>query len=259
MTQHVYVEKLKNHVGETVTIKGWLYNIRSSGKLHFLEVRDGTGVVQSVVFKGDVSPEMFELAGSLTQETSIVITGEVKAHPKQPGVFEVSVKGLELIARPTQEYPITPKEHGTDFLMDNRHLWLRSKRQNAIMRVRAEIIGAIRDYFDSHDFTLVDSPIFTPNACEGTSTLFETDYHGTPAYLTQSGQLYGEAAAMAFGKIYCFGPTFRAEKSKTRRHLSEFWMVERRSRTWTSPATWIWPRTSWSASCPASSTARPKS
>ncbi|MEZ4254313.1 MAG: asparagine--tRNA ligase [Polyangiales bacterium] len=226
MPQHVYIEDFARHVGETVLVKGWLYNLRSSGKLHFLELRDGTGIVQGVVFKGDATPELFDLAGSLTQETSLLITGEVRAHPKRPGVFELGVKDLEVLHRPVAEYPITPKDHGTDFLMDHRHLWLRSKRQAAIMRVRAEIISGIRDYFDSHGFTLVDSPIFTPNACEGTSTLFETDFHGNPAYLTQSGQLYGEAACLALGKIYCFGPTFRAEKSKTRRHLAEFWMVE---------------------------------
>jgi asparaginyl-tRNA synthetase len=220
------VENLGSHVGQVVELSGWVRGIRSSGKLHFITLRDGTGDVQCVVFKGDVAPETFEAAGHLKQEASLRLEGEVKAHPKQAGVYEVQVRALTLLAQPTGEFPISPKEHGTDFLMDHRHLWLRSRRQHAIMRVRHEIISAVRGYFDDHGFTLVDAPIFTPNACEGTSTLFETDYHGEPAYLTQSGQLYGEAAAAAFGKIYVFGPTFRAEKSKTRRHLAEFWMVE---------------------------------
>jgi asparaginyl-tRNA synthetase len=222
----VAISQLKSHVGETVTLRGWLYNKRSSGKLHFLEVRDGTGICQCVVFKGNVAPELFLQADHLAQETSLEISGTVKAHGKIQGAFELDVTALRAIAAPIREYPITPKEHGTDFLMDHRHLWLRSKRQHAIMRVRHAIIKAVRDFFDGRDFTLVDAPIFTPNACEGTSTLFQTDYHGEPAYLTQSGQLYMEAAAAAFGKVYCFGPTFRAEKSKTRRHLAEFWMVE---------------------------------
>jgi asparaginyl-tRNA synthetase len=220
------VENLGSHVGQVVKLSGWVRGLRSSGKLHFITLRDGTGDVQCVVFRGDVTPETFEQAGHLKQEASLSLEGEVKAHPKQAGVYEIQVRGLSVIAQPTGEFPISPKEHGTDFLMDHRHLWLRSKRQHAIMRVRHEIISAVRSYFDDHGFTLVDGPIFTPNACEGTSTLFETDYHGEPAYLTQSGQLYGEAAAAAFGKIYVFGPTFRAEKSKTRRHLAEFWMVE---------------------------------
>ena len=224
--QHVYIEQLGSHVNEEVTLKGWVRGVRSSGKLHFITLRDGTGDVQCVVFKGDVSPEVFEQAGHLRQEASVALRGQVKAHPKQAGVFEIGVKDVTLYAQPTTDFPISPKEHGTDFLMDHRHLWLRSRRQHAIMRVRHEIIQSVRTYFDSHGFTLVDAPIFTPNACEGTSTLFETDYHGEPAYLTQSGQLYGEAAAAAFGKAYVFGPTFRAEKSKTRRHLAEFWMVE---------------------------------
>ncbi len=222
----VAISHLKDHVGDTVTLSGWLYNKRSSGKLHFLEVRDGTGICQCVVFKGAVPPETFDLADHLPQETSLSVTGKVKEHGKIKGTYELDVASLSVIAQPEGEYPITPKEHGTDFLMDHRHLWLRSRRQHAIVRVRHTIIKAIRDFFDDREFTLVDAPIFTPNACEGTSTLFETDYHGQPAYLTQSGQLYGEAAAAAFGKAYCFGPTFRAEKSKTRRHLAEFWMVE---------------------------------
>lgn len=222
----VQIEKLGEHVGQEVTLRGWVRGLRSSGKLHFITLRDGSGDVQCVVFRGDVPPETFELAGHLKQEASVALNGEVKQHPKQPGVYEIGVRSLALIAQPSAEYPISPKDHGTDFLMDHRHLWLRSRRQHAIMRVRHEIISAVRNYFDDHGFTLVDAPIFTPNACEGTSTLFETDYHGEPAYLTQSGQLYGEAAAAAFGRIYVFGPTFRAEKSKTRRHLAEFWMVE---------------------------------
>jgi asparaginyl-tRNA synthetase len=225
-TARVRIEELGSHVGERVTLEGWLYNKRSSGKLHFLEIRDGSGIAQCVVFKGEVSPELFARADRLTQETSLRATGVVREHAKHKGQFEIGVSELEVLGEPQREYPISPKEHGTDFLMDNRHLWLRSRRQWAILRVRAEIIGAVRDYFDSHGFTLVDAPIFTPNACEGTSTLFETEYHGEPAYLTQSGQLYMEAAAAALGKVYCFGPTFRAEKSKTRRHLAEFWMVE---------------------------------
>src|SRR4051812_5457372 len=220
------IARLADHVGEEVTLRGWLYNRRSSGKLHFLEMRDGTGIVQAVVFKGDVSPELFTRADHIQQETSLAVRGTVKEHGKIKGQYEVQVKDVKVLGAPTREYPISPKEHGTDFLMDNRHLWLRSKRQHAIMRVRHSIIKAVRDFFDLNDFTLVDAPIFTPNACEGTSTLFQTDYHGEPAFLTQSGQLYMEAAAAAFGKAYCFGPTFRAEKSKTRRHLAEFWMVE---------------------------------
>ncbi|MCC6556264.1 MAG: asparagine--tRNA ligase [Planctomycetaceae bacterium] len=214
------------HVGQTVTLRGWLYNKRSSGKLHFIELRDGFGIVQCVMSKGDVGEEAFAAADKVTQESAVEITGEVKAHPKRAGVFEIATKSFRLLAPTAGEYPISPKEHGTDFLMDHRHLWLRSRRQHAIMRVRHTIIQAIRDFFDGRGFTLVDAPILTPNACEGTSTLFETDYHGEKAYLTQSGQLYMEAAAAAFGKAYCFGPTFRAEKSKTRRHLAEFWMVE---------------------------------
>jgi len=214
------------HVGKRVTLRGWLYNKRSSGKLHFLEVRDGFGIVQCVMAKADAGEELFATADKVTQESTIEVVGEVREHPKRPGVFELNVTGFRLIAATAGEYPISPKEHGTDFLMDHRHLWFRSKRQHAILRVRHTIIQAVRDFFDDDGFTLVDAPIFTPNACEGTSTLFETEYHGDKAYLTQSGQLYMESAAAAFGKAYCFGPTFRAEKSKTRRHLAEFWMVE---------------------------------
>ncbi len=221
----VLISALAAHVGHVVCLQGWLKNMRSSKKLHFLELRDGSGVVQAIVSLGDVGEALFERAGQLGQETSLRVVGEVRAHPKQPGVFEIGVSSLEVLAD-AQDYPISPKAHGTDFLMDHRHLWLRSSRQHAILRVRHAIIQAVRRFFDERDFTLVDAPVFTPNACEGTSTLFETDYHGQPAYLTQSGQLYMEAAAAAFGKAYCFGPTFRAEKSKTRRHLAEFWMVE---------------------------------
>jgi asparaginyl-tRNA synthetase len=219
------IAELGSHVGQTVTLRGWLYNKRGSKRLQFLEVRDGTGTVQCIVDAGDAGDEAFALAASLAQESSLEVDGEVRAHPKRPNEFELGVKNLRLITR-ALDYPISPKEHGTDFLMDHRHLWLRSRRQHAILRVRHAIIQAIRDYFDDRGFVLIDAPIFTPNACEGTSTLFETDYHGDKAYLTQSGQLYMEAAAAAFGKVYCFGPTFRAEKSKTRRHLAEFWMVE---------------------------------
>ena len=225
-TPVIATSDLSAHVGGTVALRGWLYNKRSSGKLHFLELRDGFGTVQCVMAKSDVGEEVFAAADKVTQESVIEVTGEVKAHPKRAGVFEVVASGFRLLGPTNGEYPISPKEHGTDFLMDHRHLWLRSRRQHAILRVRHTIIQAIRDFFDGRGFTLVDAPIFTPNACEGTSTLFQTDYHGDPAYLTQSGQLYMEAAAAAFGKAYCFGPTFRAEKSKTRRHLAEFWMVE---------------------------------
>ncbi len=223
--QHVYIQDIAKHDGQTVTLKGWLYNKRSSGKLHFLQLRDGTGVIQCVVFKGDVDEAMFDTAGRLSQESSITLTGVVKEDKRSPIGFEIGVNEITLISE-AKEYPITPKEHGVAFLMDHRHLWLRSSRQNAIMRIRHEIIAAVRDYFNENGFTLIDSPIFTPNACEGTSNLFETEYFDKTAYLTQSGQLYAEAAAAAFGKVYCFGPTFRAEKSKTRRHLTEFWMVE---------------------------------
>jgi asparaginyl-tRNA synthetase len=222
----VPISHIKEHAGASVVIRGWLYNKRSSKKLHFLEVRDGTGIIQCVVFEGNVSPEKFVEADRLQQESAVEVLGTVKEHGKIKGTYEIDVKDLRVLAPTAREYPISPKEHGTDFLMDHRHLWLRSKRQHAIVRVRHTIIKAVRDFFDSREFTLVDAPVFTPNACEGTSTLFQTDYHGEPAYLTQSGQLYMEAGAAAFGKVYCFGPTFRAEKSKTRRHLAEFWMVE---------------------------------
>ncbi len=225
-TPVVSTDSLASHVGQEVRVRGWLYNKRSSAKLHFLELRDGHGIVQAVVFKGNVDEDTFARADKLTQETSFIALGTVTEHGKRKGEYELQVKSLEIVGPTSREYPISPKEHGTDFLMDNRHLWLRSKRQHAIMRVRHTIVKAVRDFFDNDGFTLLDAPIFTPNACEGTSTLFQTDYHGEPAFLTQSGQLYMEAGAAAFGKVYCFGPTFRAEKSKTRRHLAEFWMVE---------------------------------
>lgn len=221
-----YIADISKAAGTEITVKGWLYNKRSSGKLAFLEVRDGTGTIQGVVSRRDVSEETWESAEKVTQESSIILTGVPREHPKKPGVFELDIKTLEIVHL-THEYPITPKEHGVEYLMDMRHLWLRSKRQHAILRVRHTIIKAVRDFFDSRDFTLCDTPVFTPAACEGTTTLFEVDYFDDEkAYLTQSGQLYNEATAAAFGKVYCFGPTFRAEKSKTRRHLTEFWMVE---------------------------------
>jgi asparaginyl-tRNA synthetase len=221
-----YVEDLKKHVGEEVTLKGWLYNMASKGKLHFLQVRDGSGIVQCVVFQKDVPENVFKLAGELKQEASVIVTGVVREDARSPIGVELGVKDLQLVAQPTADFPISPKEHGTAFLMEQRHLWLRSRKQVAVLRVRHEIIRQIRNYFDSHGFVLMDAPIFTPNACEGTTNLFEVEYFDQKAYLTQSGQLYGEAGAMALGRIYTFGPTFRAEKSKTRRHLTEFWMVE---------------------------------
>ncbi len=221
-----YIDDLKKFVGQTVELKGWVYNLRSSGKIRFLLLRDGTGLCQCVFVKGEAENETFEnIFGTLTQESSIKVIGTVREEKRSPGGVELTGLKVEVI-QIAQEYPITPKEHGTDFLMNHRHLWLRSKRQHAILRVRAEIISAIRDFFDGRGFTLTDAPIFTPNACEGTSTLFETQYFDEKAYLSQSGQLYMEATAAALGKVYCFGPTFRAEKSKTRRHLIEFWMVE---------------------------------
>jgi len=229
MAEQTHIERLSDHIGEEVTIKGWLYAKTGKGRLQFMQVRDGTGIVQCVVFKKEVPPELFEAARQLTQESSVMVTGTVRSDERAPGIpggFELGVTDLEIVQLVTEEYPITPKEHGVDFLMQHRHLWLRSSRQWATLRVRATIIGAIRDWLDDHGFILMDTPILTPAACEGTTTLFETDYHGTPAYLAQSGQLYNEADIMAFGRVYCFGPTFRAEKSKTRRHIQEFWMVE---------------------------------
>lgn len=224
--RQTYISEIAKHAGEEITIKGWLYNKRSSGKLAFLEIRDGSGLIQGVASKKDVSDETWANCEQVTQESAIVVTGVPREHPKKPGVYELDVKTVG-IAHLAHEYPITPKEHGVEFLMDHRHLWLRSRRQHAILRVRHEIIRAVRDFFDNDGFTLCDTPVFTPAACEGTTTLFEVNYFDDEkAYLTQSGQLYNEATAAAFGKVYCFGPTFRAEKSKTRRHLTEFWMVE---------------------------------
>jgi asparaginyl-tRNA synthetase len=224
----VEIRHLSQFAGQEVLVQGWLYNLRESGKLLFPLFRDGTGIVQGVVAKSAVAPEVFQRARSLTQESSLRVTGKVRADQRAPGGFELDVSNLEILqgVSPEQPYPITPKEHGIEFLMDHRHLWLRSARQRAILGVRHEIIKACRDFFDDRGFTLVDTPIFTPAACEGTTTLFEVGYFDDKAYLTQSGQLYNEAAAAAVGKTYCFGPTFRAEKSKTRRHLTEFWMVE---------------------------------
>ncbi len=220
------IKDLGKHVGEEVTLKGWLYNKRSSGKVKFLILRDGTGLLQCVYFKGNVSEDVFDKADKIGQESAIEIKGKVKVEPRAPGGYELDATDLNIISE-AHDYPITPKDHGVEFLMDHRHLWLRSSRQVAIMRIRHRLVKAIRDFFDGKGFTLMDPPILTPAACEGTSTLFETDYFDLgKAYLTQSGQLYAEAGAMAFGKVYTFGPTFRAEKSKTRRHLTEFWMVE---------------------------------
>ena len=225
MPEWVYVKDIAQYEGQEVELRGWLYNKRSSGKLHFLQVRDGTGTIQCVVFRGDVSTETFALGQDLTQESSVIVQGTVRADTRSPIGFELGVSGLHLTQQ-AHAYPITPKEHGVAFLLDHRHLWLRSSRQQALLRIRSEVIKACRDYFDVRGFTLLDAPIFTPAACEGTTTLFPVDYFDDTVYLTQSGQLYMEAGAMAFGKVYCCGPTFRAEKSKTRRHLTEFWMIE---------------------------------
>jgi asparaginyl-tRNA synthetase len=225
----IRIEDAGRHTGEPVEIAGWLYNLRKSGKIVFPLLRDGTGTMQAVAVKANLDEATFESLKNLTQESSLILRGKVRPEQRAPGGYEMDVEGAEIVQRipESDPYPITPKEHGVDFLMDHRHLWLRSKRQHAAIRVRHEVIRAVRDYFDTHGFTLVDTPIFTPAACEGTSTLFEVNYfEDEKAYLTQSGQLYNEADAMAFGKVYCFGPTFRAEKSKTRRHLTEFWMVE---------------------------------
>ena len=222
----VTIKKLDQYVDQDVEIKGWVYNRRSVGKIWFLILRDGTGLLQCVIVDGECDSETFNLEQQLNQEDSVIVTGRVKKEPRAVGGYELGVKQVSVVNHTTDEYPISKKDHGTDFLMSNRHLWLRSKRQNSIMRVRHQIVKAIRDYFDDNGFTLIDSPIFTGNAVEGTTTLFEVDYFERSAYLTQSGQLYQEAGATAFGKTYCFGPCFRAEKSKTRRHLTEFWMVE---------------------------------
>lgn len=226
MANKVLIKDLAQYVGKEVKVEGWLYNKRSSGKVKFLIVRDGTGLLQCVAFKGNLREEDFETAGNLNQEASVTITGSVKEESRAPGGYELDATSVKLIFD-SIDYPITPKEHGVDFLMDHRHLWMRSRKQNAILKVRHRIVKAIRDFFDDRDFTLFDTPIITPNAAEGTSTLFGIEYFDLgKAYLTQSGQLYAEAGAMALGKVYTFGPTFRAEKSKTRRHLTEFWMVE---------------------------------
>lgn len=226
MSEIALIENIGAYEGKTVTVQGWVADKTDKGKLQFLRVRDGTGVIQATLFQKAVPAEAFDLAKRAPHESSVQVTGEVRREPRAPGGFELSVADLRAVQLAAEDYPITPKEHGVDFLMHHRHLWLRSSRQHAILRVRATIIRAIRNWLDDNGFMLVDTPILTPAAVEGTTTLFETDFYGEPAYLTQSGQLYNEANAMAFGKVYCFGPTFRAEKSKTRRHLSEFWMVE---------------------------------
>ncbi len=228
MADIIRIEDIARYVGREVTVRGWLYAHTDKGRLQFLQVRDGTGIVQAVAFKKELSPEAFQRARMVTQESSLIVSGVVRADaraPGYPGGYELGLTDIEIVQL-AHDYPITPKEHGIEFLMDHRHLWLRSTRQWAILRIRATIIRAIRNWLDDHGFLLVDTPILTPAACEGTTTLFETDYFGTPAYLSQSGQLYNEATIAAFGKTYCFGPAFRAEKSKTRRHVMELWMVE---------------------------------
>ncbi len=222
------IAEIGKHDGQSVTIRGWLYNLRESGKLLFPQFRDGSGIIQGVVPKNAVAAEVFDAIKTLTQESSVIVEGKVRADKRAPGGYELDVSNVKVVQRVPESdpYPITPKEHGTEFLMEHRHLWVRSQRQASILRVRAEIVKAVRDFFDERGFTLTDPPILTPAACEGTTTLFPVDYFEEQAYLTQSGQLYIEATAMALGKVYSFGPTFRAEKSKTRRHLTEFWMVE---------------------------------
>jgi len=228
MPQIIRIEEIPQYVGQEVMIRGWLYAKTDKGRLQFLQVRDGSGIVQAVVFKKEVTPEVFQAALDVTQESSLIVSGTVRVDeraPGYPGGYELGVQELAIVQL-AQEYPIAPKEHGVEFLMEHRHLWIRSIRQWAILRIRATIIQAIRNWLDDHGFLLVDTPLLTPAACEGTTTLFQTDYFGTPAYLSQSGQLYNEATIGAFGKVYCFGPAFRAEKSKTRRHVMELWMVE---------------------------------
>lgn len=228
MSVYVNISDIAQYVDQSVEIRGWVYNRTDKGKLQFIQVRDGSGIVQCVAFKKELDEVQFDIASKLTQESSVVIRGSVRADSRAPGVpsgFEVGIQSLELLQK-AEEYPITPKEHGTEFLMDNRHLWLRSSRQWAILRIRATIERSLRDFMDSQGYLLVDTPIITPAAGENTTTLFEIDFHGERAFLAQTGQLYNEANMMAFGKVYCFGPTFRAEKSKTRRHLQEFWMME---------------------------------
>jgi asparaginyl-tRNA synthetase len=219
------ISEIANYKGKEVTLKGWVYNKTKKGKLIFILIRDGTGIIQGVVFKPEVSEEIFERCSALTQESSIIVKGKVREERRAPGGFELCIEDLEIVHL-SDTYPISPKEHGVSFLLDHRHLWIRSKRQHAILRVRSEVIRAIHDFFEERGFVQIDAPILTPTACEGTTNLFGTEYFDQTAYLTQSGQLYMEAACAAFGKVYCFGPTFRAEKSKTRRHLTEFWMVE---------------------------------
>jgi len=225
VSEHVYIRDVAKYVGKEITVKGWLYGRTDKGRLQFLLLRDGTGIIQGVGFKKEMPPEAFEAAQQTTKETSLIATGVIRADDRAPGGYEMSLTDVQIVQL-AEGYPITPKEHGVEFLMDRRHLWLRSSQQWAILRVRAAVIRAIRNWLDDQGFLLVDAPILTPSACEGTTTLFETEYFGEKAYLTQSGQLYNEAAIGAFGRTYCFGPTFRAEKSKTRRHLIEFWMVE---------------------------------
>ncbi len=222
----VRVSDLAAHVGQTVRVRGWLYNRRSKGKIHFLQIRDGSGIVQGVMARGEVPDDLFERCDTLPYESALTVEGVVRADPRAPGGHELTLRGAEVHSVPAQEYPITKKDHGPDFLLSHRHLWIRSRKQHAILRVRDAVITAIRRFFDERGFLCLDAPIFTPSACEGTTNLFEVKYFDEKCYLTQSGQLYMEAGAMAFGKVYCFGPTFRAEKSKTRRHLTEFWMVE---------------------------------
>ena len=225
MPESIYIADLGAHEGETVTIRGWLYNKRSSGKIAFMQLRDGTGTVQAVATPQDVDETSWNLIGEVTQESSIIVTGSVRADSRSPTGFELGVELVEIVHM-APDYPISPKEHGTEFLMDHRHLWLRSSSQVAALRVRSKVIHICRSYYHDRGFVLIDSPILTPTSVEGTTTLFSTDYFGENAYLTQSGQLYLEPACMAHGRVYCFGPTFRAEKSKTRRHLIEFWMLE---------------------------------
>ena len=222
---HVYIEDIGKYQGKEVIIKGWLFNKRSSGKIRFILIRDGTGIIQSVIAKGEVKDEIFETADKITQESSVILTGTVRKDDRAPGGYEIIARDIKVIQM-ADDYPITPKEHSIEFLLPLRHLWLRSKKQNAIMRIRHEIIKACRDFLDNQGFINADTPILTPAAVEGTTTLFQVDYYDQNAYLSQSGQLYNEATAAALGKVYCFGPTFRAEKSKTRRHLTEFWMLE---------------------------------
>ena len=221
----VYIEDIAGHSGREVEVRGWIYNKRSSGKVRFLLVRDGTGLIQGTMYSAEKDAPLFQTFDALTQESSVIVRGKIREEKRAPGGYELEISDIEIV-QIARDYPITPKEHSTPFLMEHRHLWLRSQKQYAVLRVRAEVVKAIRDFFDGRGFRLMDTPILTPSACEGTTTLFETEYFDQKAYLSQSGQLYNEATAMAFGKVYCFGPTFRAERSKTRKHLIEFWMVE---------------------------------